>query len=113
MENLHEYFNNVKKGFTEKYENQVDWYLGNMRLRIYTEKVEYYVSVEYKKKLNQKYWWEITHLHIFFDELVDFIKEIDNNDNVIEVKRRLLLGETFSIINKENVMKKRGRYYSI
>lgn len=103
----------TSKGHFEVMKDQVNWFLGNMKLCIATQKVDYYVSVEYKKNLNQKIWWPLTHLHIFPDELEEFIRSIDDPDHVIEVKRQIFLGETFSIVDKSTMMPKKRAYYSI
>lgn len=112
-EKIERYFDNFKevgKGIIGSNENSIEWIFAKMKLEMWPNCGEWYVSVQIKRKSGK--YAEITHLHVEDGE--DFkklISDINNENKVIRVNQFLIM-TTFKIIDKAKIRLRPWSYYS-
>ena len=107
-------FKNIKKGTVTEEKGYIVWNLNNMVLRIFEDPYEYYVGCDiYRKIFRKEKLCNVTHLHLEKDEMETFVKEVDNPDKRIRIKkwgRFFALDCSLDIVDKDD--NESGCYYS-
>lgn len=108
-------FNEIKKGTVVEENDCISWNLGNMMIQFFEDPEEYYVSylVNYKPLFRKKRFYPVTHEHLMKDEVESFIKENDDPNKRLRIKkwwRFPVFGDDIKLVDKSE--NKEGYYYS-
>lgn len=105
---MNTYFSNIHKGTITLGESP-EWNLGNIILKFYEDPNETYVDCLVKKKIfGKERLCSLTHLHILNSDMESFIKDVDDPNKRILIKKIgciLGLGASFEIVDKEDTGK--------